>query len=167
MSIDFKSQTCCFTGHRAIPQGEEAKILARVKSRIDKLILDGVLYFGVGGALGFDTMMAEYLIERRKRNSRIKIIEVLPFPEYRSKWTGEQKQRASVIDAQMDKIVYCYDENSREAYLGRDRHLVDCSDYCISYCTRNTGGTAYTVRYALKKGLSVWNMSSFDIKSLK
>lgn len=167
MIKDFKFQTCCFTGHRVIPQGEEAKILARVKSRIDKLISDGVLYFGVGGALGFDTMIAEYLIERKKRNSRIKIIEVLPFPEYRNKWTEEQKQRASVIDAQMDKIVYCYDKSSREAYLGRDRHLVDCSAYCISYCTKNTGGTAYTVRYAMKKGLSVWNMSSFDIKSLK
>ena len=164
---DFKAQTCCFTGHREIPAGEDAKIIARVKSRIDQLIMDDVLYFGVGGALGFDTMMAKYMIGRRKYNKRIKIIEVLPFPDYRSRWTEDQKRAAAAIDAQMDKIVYCYDHGSREAYLGRDRHLVDCSDYCISYCTRTTGGTAYTVRYAIQKGLTVWNMYSFDIRSLK
>ena len=164
---DFRSQTCCFTGHREIPEGEEAKIRARVKSRIDQLIIEGVLYYGVGGALGFDTMMAEYMIERRKRDKRIKIIEVLPFPEYRSRWTEDQKRKAAMVDAQMDKIVYCSEKGSREAYLGRDRHLVDCSGYCISYCTRSYGGTAYTVKYARSKGLTVWNMSSFDIKSIK
>lgn len=164
---DFKSQTCCFTGHREIPEREEAEILARVKSRIDQLIMDSVLFYGVGGALGFDTMMAEYMIERRNHDKRIKIIEVLPFPEYRSWWTADQKRKAAVIDSQMDKIVYYYGKGSREAYLGRNRHLVDGSGYCVSYCTRPTGGTAYTVKYARNKGLTVWNMSSFDIGSIK
>ena len=31
------------------------------------------------------------------------------------------------------------------------------SAYCIGYCTRSTGGTAYTLRYAKAQGLTVWN----------
>ena len=47
---------------------------------------------------------------------------------------------------------------SCEAFLARDRHLVDGSAYCIGCCTRAAGGTAYTLRYAEKKGLQVWNV---------
>ena len=49
----------------------------------------------------------------------------------------------------MDKIVYVSKEPSRGAYLVRDRHLVDGSRYCICYCNKPTGGTAFTVKYAL------------------
>lgn len=78
----------------------------------------------------------------------------------------EQQRHAEKIDKQVDKIVYAAKEPSRGVYLLRDRHLVDCSAYCISYCTRNTGGTAYTVKYALEHGVTVYNASSFDVSAL-
>lgn len=62
---DIQEQTCCFTGHRDIMPGEEEKIIARVDNRLYPLIRQGVLYFGVGGALGFDTMMAQHLLGLR------------------------------------------------------------------------------------------------------
>ena len=163
---DFKPYTCCFTGHRDLPAGEYNKILTRVRYRIDELVSQGYRYFGVGGALGFDTLVTDYLINYKKTNHLISIIEVLPFKGYRDSWTDEQKRHASFIDMRMDKIVYCSDTPSDEAYLSRNRHLVDCSSACISYCTRHTGGTAYTVNYALKDKIPVYNASSFDIKSL-
>lgn len=106
------------------------------------------------------------LIELKKENSRLRIIEVLPFEGYRDRWTPEQQLHAKNLDKKMDKIVYVSKEPSKSAYLTRDRHLVDCSDYCISYCTKQTGGTAYTVKYALEKQLTVYNASSFDVTSL-
>ena len=63
------------------------------------------------------------------------------------------------INARIDKVVYCCDAPSREAFLTRDRHLVDGSAYCIGYRTRTTGGTAYTLRYAEKQGWSIWNLA--------
>lgn len=66
----------------------------------------------------------------------------------------------------MDKIVYVSKEPSRGAYLARGRHLVDGSRYCISYCNKPTGGTAFTVKYALERGLTVYNASSFDVNTL-
>ena len=66
----------------------------------------------------------------------------------------------------MDKIVYVSKEPSRGAYLARGRHLVDGSRYCISYCNKATGGTAFTVKYALERGLTVYNASSFDVNTL-
>lgn len=162
----FTKQTCCFTGHKNIPVEEEAKIKTRVYHRLQPLIQQGILYFGVGGALGFDRMMTEYLIQLRKENRRLKIIEVLPFEGYRSKWPKEEQAKAKLLDRQMDKIVYVSTEPSRGAYFARNRHLVDGSKYCISYCNKPTGGTAYTVKYALEQGLTVYNASSFDVNTL-
>ena len=166
MNSKYREQTCCFVGHKDIPPGEQLKILARVEHRLIPLIQQGVTYFGIGGSLGFDTFMADMLISLKAAHPRSRIIEVLPVEGYRSKWSLEQQRHAEKIDKQVDKIVYAAKEPSRGVYLLRDRHLVDCSAYCISYCTRNTGGTAYTVKYALEHGVTVYNASSFDVSAL-
>jgi uncharacterized phage-like protein YoqJ len=162
----YREQTCCFVGHKDIPPGEQLKILARVEHRLIPLIQQGVTYFGVGGSLGFDALMADMLVSLKASHPRIRIIEVLPFEGYRSKWSLEQQRHAEKIDKQVNKIVYIAKEPSRGVYLLRDRHLIDCSAYCISYCTRTTGGTAYTVKYALEHGVTVYNASSFDVSAL-
>ncbi len=166
MNSKYREQTCCFVGHKDIPPGEQLKILARVEHRLIPLIQQGVIYFGIGGSLGFDALMADMLVSLKAAHPRIRIIEVLPFEGYRSRWSLEQQRHAEKIDKQVDKIVYAAKEPSRGVYLLRDRHLVDCSAYCISYCTRNTGGTAYTVKYALEHGVTVYNASSFDVSAL-
>lgn len=108
--------------------------------------------------MGFDTLIAERLLELRDIISPIKVILVLPFRSYQSRWTPEQQIRAAKIEARADKIVYCSDAPSRNAFLYRDRHLVNGSAYCIGYCTRTIGGSAYTLRYAREQGLTVWNI---------
>ena len=40
----------------------------------------------------------------------------------------------------------------------RYRHLVDHSGVCVCYLNRDSGGTAYTVRYAKEKGLEIVNL---------
>lgn len=76
---DFRAQTCCFTGHRNIDPGDEQKIITRVKYILQDLMAKGVVYFGVGGAIGFDMIVAEYLIDLRERQGKkIKIISVIP-----------------------------------------------------------------------------------------
>ena len=41
----------------------------------------------------------------------------------------------------------------------RNRHLVDNSGVCVCYLTKNSGGTAYTVNYAKKQGINVFNIA--------
>ena len=163
----YSSITCCFTGHRNIPKCDEQKILTRVHYLLQPLLDKGVRYFGVGGAVGFDMIVAEYLLDLRDRQGKkIKIISVLPFPEWREKWNEIDICRQDEIIHRSDKVTFVRDSYCRDVYLFRDQKLVDESGYCISYCNRRTGGTAYTVRYALKKGLQVFNASSWDLNQL-
>lgn len=47
-------QTCCFTGHRYISQKERKSLEYRLNKVILHLYKQKVLYYGAGGALGFD-----------------------------------------------------------------------------------------------------------------
>ena len=80
-----EQQTCCLTGHRKIPPGEERKIMVRARNILLRLIRDhNVRYFGVGGAVGFDMLAAEYLLNlKAHEEQQIKIISVLPYPAWR------------------------------------------------------------------------------------
>ena len=49
-----KQKTCCFSGHREIPSGTYQLIFKKTEDMVESLIKKGYLYFGAGGALGFD-----------------------------------------------------------------------------------------------------------------
>ena len=88
-----KEKTCCFTGHRNMPLKDIPLIYERTKSIILELARSGVKYFGVGGAIGFDTLAAQLLMQLRDdEDLNIKIILVCPFPEFTSKWAVEQQK---------------------------------------------------------------------------
>lgn len=163
--MTLRDQTCCFTGHRRIFESESA-ILEQADVYLNCLLQKNVRFFWLGGALGFDTLMAEYLLSLKKYDPKIQIYLALPFEGYRSRWTASQQARAAQIDAQVDNLVFCSQVPSKQAFLRRNRYLVDQSGYCISYCRQTTGGTAYTTRYALQQDLIVWNTASFDLSTL-
>lgn len=165
-----EQQTCCLTGHRVIPPGEEKKIMVRARNILLRLIREqNVRYFGVGGAVGFDMMATEYLLDlKAHKEHQLKIISVLPYPAWRETedWTDELRRREENILRACDKVVYVRPEFETGVFLLRDRKLVDGSAYCVSYCNRPRTGTAYTVKYALDRGVKVFNASSFSLKDL-
>ena len=168
-------KTCAFTGHRPekMPWGKDEngplgiEFKFRLREALEYLIGQGYTDFLSGGARGFDMLAAEYMLNLRDRDrNRIRIISVLPFPGYTAAWAEEDRRRQEEIMRRSDKIVWVSPENRRGVYLERDRKLVDGSAYCICYCHRTTGGTAYTVRYARKQGIPVMNSSSWDLREL-
>ena len=161
--VDLRQRTCCFTGHRVIPEKDLPGILERTERAVRRLIEHGVVFFGVGGAIGYDTEAAKLLFCLRTTDyPQIKVILVYPFEGFTSRWSDEQRAEYARLLPQYDKAVCVAQRASREAYLTRDRHLVNGSAYCIAYCTRDSGGTAYTLRYAQQEGLKIYNVAQKD-----
>ena len=73
-----RNQTCCFTGHRNIPVELRSPISEILKTTIISCIEQGYLYFGAGGALGFDTLVAQTVLDLKCLYPSIKLILVLP-----------------------------------------------------------------------------------------
>lgn len=64
-----RERTVCFTGHRNIPAEQYATVYHRLKDAIAGAIGRGYRYFGAGGALGFDTMAAQAVMEMKTFHS--------------------------------------------------------------------------------------------------
>lgn len=154
-----KSQTCCFSGHRKIPKAHYIALENALRNCIIDLINNGVLYFGSGGALGFDTLAAKTIISLRQQYPKIKLIMVYPCKSQTRFWCAEDINNYEKIKRLSDKVVYLSDEYTADCMFKRNRHLIDNSSYCICYLTKDDGGTAYTVNYARKSGLEIINLA--------
>lgn len=112
-----KEKTCCFTGHREIPSGQRRKIFARTEEAIEGLIKKGYLYFGAGGALGFDTIAAFAVLKLKERYPDIRLILVLPCLSQTRGWSQEDIEIYEDIKQKADKVVY----TSQEYYEAAER----------------------------------------------
>ena len=156
-----KEKTCCFTGHRDIPSGAYQHIFNKTEETVEILIKKGYLYFGAGGALGFDTIAAFSVLKLKERYPDIRLILVLPCYSQTRGWSSEDVRIYENIKEQADQVDYTSEEYTRGCMHKRNRHLVDNSSACIAYLTEDKGGTAYTVDYAQKHGLVVYNIADY------
>lgn len=145
--------TCCFTGHRDLPEGARPFLRRRLEIELERLVAEGVRYFGAGGALGFDTLAAQVVLELQARYRRLRLILVLPCRGQEEQWEPADRAIYREILSQADKVVYLADRYEEGCMQKRNRYLVDHSGTCVYYLTRDTGGTAYTVAYARERGL--------------
>lgn len=154
-------RTCCFTGHRTIPQHQYDRIYKALKSEVINLIEAGYCYFGTGGALGFDTLAAQVVLELRRIYPSIKLILVLPCIEQTRGWSANDIAVYEDIKKRCNKYTYTSEHYYSGCMHKRNRHLVDHSTVCIAYLTRETGGTAFTVDYANRRGVRVINIAEY------
>ena len=154
-----KAKNVCFTGHRKIPSEQINDIVQRLKNIIVELINDGYTDFYAGGALGFDTIAAQTVMELKKKYPQIKLILALPCMNQTSGWNESDKRMYECIRAIADKVVYTSDTYFNGCMQKRNRYLVDNSSICVCYLTENKGGTAYTVGYAKSKNLTILNVA--------
>ena len=153
---------CCFTGHRNIPSEHMLQLPKELDLQLDKLIICGVDIFRTGGALGFDTLAALKVIEKKELYSFIKLELILPCRDQTIGWSPRNKEIYNYIASRADKIEYVSDIYTSTCMHERNRRLVNGSDFCLAYCTSQKGGSAYTVSYAQKRGVEVIKLFDND-----
>ena len=151
-------KTCCFTGHRIIKITPE--LVQRLKDTIIELIEQGVTDFYDGGALGFDMLCAETVIELKAEYPDIKLHLLLPCPpeEQVKGWNKAQIARYNEILQAADSVTVLSEHYTDDCMKQRNERLVELSDCCICYCTNPRSGTGQTVRMAREKGIDVINL---------
>jgi uncharacterized phage-like protein YoqJ len=149
---------CCFTGHRKLTLPEQI-VQSRVEQLIEVLYGQGVHIFKAGGALGFDTLAAKAVLHCKEEHADIALHLVLPYPKQSVRWQPSDRETYEKIKSAADEVCYAAEHYFSGCMQKRNRWLVDGSSYCISYLTETTGGTAYTVKYARKNGLVIYNVA--------
>ncbi len=143
-----KNQTVCFTGHRHIEPNEVETVSQRLETVLVELIEKGYRYFGSGGALGFDLLAAQIVLNLKGKYPHIRLILVLPCVDQTKFWNRSEIDYFEQIKRQADKVVCLAEKYYPGCMHRRNRHLVDNSSVCIAYLRKQSGGTFYTVEYA-------------------
>ena len=153
--------SCCFSGHRVIPV-EASDILSR---RLDVCVdwlhtRKGVTDFYAGGCTGFDTIAEQAVLKYRETHPAARLIIVIPYRNQASAWSERERMEYDRIKAYANEVICLSERYFRGCMHQRNRYMVDHSSVCVCYLTRKNGGTAFTVKYAQSKGLSVCNLAS-------
>ena len=150
---------CCFTGHRKIPTVDLPTVQKRLQKTIKQLMKQDITTFYCGGALGFDTLAAQVVLKARRFHPQVKLILALPCRDQAEQWREADRLLYESIKRRADEVVYLSERYTRGCMFERNRYMVDHSDVCVCYCTSDQGGTAYTMKYARRRGVPVINLA--------
>ena len=146
--------TACFTGHRTY-DGSRNDELARAVRELYALGYRNLL---CGMAVGFDIEAAEVALALREELAGVRVIAIVPFEGMQRSFSEEWRSRFERIVADADEVITLAPKYSAEVYTVRNNFLVDNSSTCIAYFDGSKGGTAYTVRRAIKGLLHLINL---------
>lgn len=152
-------RACCFSGHRDLSEAECETLPLRLEGEIRRAAERGYRDFLVGGARGFDTLAAEAVVRLRDEGLPIRLFLLLPCRGQADGWSAEERARYQRLLREADGTEWISERYFRGCMQKRDRALVDRSDLCLAYLRKKTGGTAYTVGYAERRGISVLRLA--------
>lgn len=144
-------KSCSFTGHRELGLDFDEK---KVEEIIRNLLNDGCEKFYCGMAYGFDLVCCSILVNLKKEYS-FKIIACVPYKRQAVNFSDEDKKLYKEMLENCDEVNILHETYVKGCMFERDRYMVDRSDVVINYLRKKSGGTFYTVQYALKKGIAL------------
>lgn len=149
----------CVTGHRDISQPHILRLPSLVEQKLTELIDRGAREVRAGGALGFDMVATLKVLELRERYPQLRLSLFLPCRDQADAWLPSWQRAYRYILDRADAVHYEYERYTKGCMLARNRRLVEGSDVCLAYCTRNRGGSFYTCSYALQRGVELINLA--------
>lgn len=167
MEGSYGINTCaCFTGHRDITDEAAITLKEKLREAVISLSKKGIVNFYAGGALGFDFLASVAVLNLKKEIPSLTLNLALPCRDYNKKWKSTDKALFELVKNKADSVVYVCENYNQACMHIRNKYMVDRSSYCVAYKQRDEGGSASTVDYALKRGLSVINLADGQISQL-
>ncbi|MDE7158688.1 MAG: DUF1273 domain-containing protein [Clostridiales bacterium] len=144
-------RACALTGHRELPPDFNTNALYDC---LEEIIKAGCDTFFCGMAEGFDLKALECLKDL-KGKYRIYIEACIPYEGQEMHFPPELRKKYRELLMWCDRKTVLFPNYRNGCFLIRNRYMVDCADFLLAYCTKPSGGTAYTVNYAREKGKTV------------
>lgn len=148
--IGEREKRVAVSGHRELEYNFNFKSL---REELEKLS-DKYNVFLIGMALGFDTACFQAL-EKIRENKDIKIVACIPCTNQNEWYSLPQRAEYERMINSADQVIVLKGRYDYTCMRERNRFLVDNSSLLLAYKRKNTGGTVYTVNYAVEKNVPV------------
>ena len=158
-----RENTCCFTGHRAIPDGLHSRIVEQTEHAVRILVRAGYRFFLCGGALGFDMLAEQVILRAASSSDSVHLVLALPCRDQTERWLEngslEPIREYQRIKSAASAVVYISDFYHDGCMAERNRYMVDHASFCVAYYRGGVrSGTGQTFRMAQKAGLRIYNL---------
>ena len=157
-------RACFFTGHRILPSAKLDAIKTVLHYELIKHIDAGITTFISGGALGFDTIAAQQVLELKKDDARLKLRLYIPFEHFESRWKERDIITYHRIMGQADQVDYFSDIYTPECIRRRNEALVRDAECGIAFRLTSKSGTGQTTAFARMYGREVVNIADIIYK---
>lgn len=153
-----KDRTCCFTGHRVIPNEAKESLSLKVKDAVLEMYERGYRTFVGGGAIVFDTLAELTVIGLRSVYDDMKLVLAVPCANQDERWNFTQRAVYERVKKACDEVIVLHDTHTPGCMHERNDLMVDMSSACIAFYSGHPGGTRYTVEKCRDNGLYVVNL---------
>ncbi len=151
--------TVMFTGHRFISNTEADQLRQDLRATLSALADQGYQVFLCGGALGFDTLAAQCVLELKAQCPAFRLHMAIPCLRQDARWRPREQEQYSYILSQADSVHYTsYSTYYSGCMQMRNHYMVENSSVCVAYFNGHRGGTSYTYRLARDNGLEMINL---------
>ena len=162
-----RQESCCFTGHRPgkLPWRYNEfdprclKLKRRIADAVELAYEQGFRHFLCGMAMGCDLYFCEAVLALRERHPDVTVEAAIPCPTQADAWPPAQRERYDRLVAACAFETMVSGQYTSTCMLRRDRYLVDHASLLIAAFDGTSGGTRYTVEYALNQGLAIVDLS--------
>ncbi len=151
-----RNNTLCFTGHRYYTGGAEDE--SRLAQALETAFADGYRVFVSGMAEGFDLAAAEAVLRLKERHADVVLVAAVPFRRQAAKYGAEERRRYERILSLADEAVILSEHYDYGCYYVRDDWMTERSSRLVCWYDGSDGGTRYTVRSALGRGVEIVNI---------
>jgi len=172
--------TVAFTGHRTY----DGQAAAALRATVGELYARGFRTFLCGMAMGFDLAAAEAVLACRASQTAsvfspaagsvsaffpephsphmpmpgLRLVAVIPFRGQESRFPAVDRERFRRVLAAADHSVTLSPSYHAGCYAVRNNYLVEHAALLVAWYDGSPGGTHYTVRRALVRGLEFINL---------
>lgn len=158
-----RETTCCFTGHRPdkLPWGSQDKdprctaLKAQIVQAVERAYAGGFRHFICGMARGCDLYFCQAVLDLRDIHPDVTVEGAIPCETQTSSWPGRERQLRDTLLDRCNFETMVQHQYTRGCMMRRNRYMVDHSSRLIAvYNGLPKGGTASTLLYAMRQGLS-------------
>lgn len=153
-------ETVCFTGHRMQHITRPIDQLWDTTAEVVRTLYHrGYRCFLCGGATGFDALAASCVLQLRREHPDARLYLAIPCRDQARGWSGSDLGLYQQHLQEADQVFLLSPHYYAGCMLVRNRFMVDHAGFCVAYMEEPSGGTAFTIRYAVRKGLPVLNLA--------
>lgn len=148
-----------FTGHRFISAAAQTEAKIKLKDRIMDAYSRGVRVFVTGMAMGFDLIAASVVVGLQREHEDLQLIAVVPFRGQSERFNPYFKSLYEHILVKASRTIVLSERYYERCLLKRNDYMLDFASEIIAYYDgKPKGGTFYTIRNAMLRGIRVTNI---------